>query len=792
MSFWIILLKMIKYISASCWHFYKRLIILSLFILITAFYGPSSTLSHSEYPDDLKIWFTRPAEQWDNALPVGNGRLGAMVFGGIETERIQLNEESVWTGRDEDYHNPESLEGLKEVRKLLFEGKYVEAQKIAQEKIMGKVDPSSLHTYQTLGDLNLFFRHYRNVSDYRRELDLETAVASVSYQADRIHYTREIFSSAPDDALVIRLTADRKGSVSFTVLMSRPGNNSLIEMNENVITMSEHVGNGIGVRMVARLKVMIEGGSMIISGDSIRVAEADAVTMLLCAATDYRGDDPFMKSDSQMTTASEKKYEKLKQDHIADYQKYFKKVDFDLGKTDAVYFATDARIDAMKNGNVDPQLVELYYQFGRYLLISSSRPGCLPANLQGIWADGLNPPWSSDYHININIQMNYWPSEITNLAEMHEPFLQFINEMRPDARETAKEVYGCDGIVAHYTTDVWHFTEPTGQIRWGMWPMGLAWSCQHLWEHYLFNEDRQYLKDFAYPIMKEAAEFCCDWLVVNPKTKELVSGPSISPENRFKTPDGQVASMVMGPTMDHMIIWDLLTNTIQASEILNIDESFRKKMEQTLARLAPIRIGSDGRLMEWTEEFEEEEPGHRHMSHLFGLHPGRQITMQKNPEFLEAARKTIDYRLAHGGGHTGWSRAWIINFFARLQDGEAAYENLLALLRKSTLPNLFDTHPPFQIDGNFGAVSGITEMLLQSHAGEIHLLPALPKAWPDGHVHGLCARGGFVVDIDWKDGKLEKATILSKLGNDCKIRYGEKVINVQTMKGGKYDFDRSL
>jgi alpha-L-fucosidase 2 len=754
--------------------------------------GLVSYIRPSEYPDDLIIWFNRPAEQWDNALPVGNGRLGAMVFGGIETERIQLNEESVWTGRDEDYHNPESLEGLKTVRKLLFEGKYTEAQKLAQEKIMGKVDPSRLHSYQTLGDLKLFFGHYRNVSDYRRELDIETAIARVSYQAGRVFYTREIFSSAPDQVLVVRLTADSKESISFTALLSRPGNQATIEIKENVITMSEHVGDGIGVQMAARLRVLPEGGSISISGDSIRIAKADAVTILLTAVTDYRGEDPFLISGSQLAAASEKNYEILKKDHVADYQKYFKRVDLDLGKTDAVYFTTDARIEAMKNGNVDPQLVELYYQFGRYLLISSSRPGCLPANLQGIWADGLNPPWSSDYHININIQMNYWPAEITNLAEMHEPFLQFINDMRPDARKTAKEVYGCDGIVAHYTTDVWHFTEPTGQIRWGMWPMGIAWSCQHLWEHYLFNEDEQYLREFAYPIMKEAAEFCCDWLVPNPETKELVSGPSISPENRFKTSDGQAASMVMGPTMDHMIIWDLLTSTIEASEILNIDQSFRKKLERTLARLAPMRIGSDGRLMEWTEEFVEDEPGHRHISHLFGLHPGRQITMQKNPEFLEAARKSIEYRLSHGGGHTGWSRAWIINFFARLQDGEAAYENLLALLRKSTLPNLFDTHPPFQIDGNFGAVSGITEMLLQSHAGEIHLLPALPQAWPDGHIYGICARGGFVVDIDWKNGELEKVGILSKMGNSCTIRYGERVINVETMKGEKLEFDQKL
>lgn len=753
---------------------------------------PVSDTRVAVYPDDLKIWFTRPADRWDNALPVGNGRLGTMVFGGIETERLQLNEETVWTGQEMDYHNPESLEGLKTVRRLLFEGKYAEAQRVAQQKIMGLQDPSRQETYQTLGDMHLFFGPYRNVSDYRRELDLETAIAKVSYVADRVTYTREIFSSAPDQILVVRLTADKAGSLNLKALLSRPGDMAIIEIQDDMVTMSEHVGNGIGVQIVARLKILTDDGKLTSSGDTIFIGEADTVTILLSASTNYRGEDPFSVSGKQLSRAAEKGYKTLRQAHISDYQKYFKRVDLNIGNTDAVYFTTDARIDAMKNGNIDPQLIELYYQFGRYLLISSSRPGCLPANLQGIWADGLRPPWSSDYHININIQMNYWLAEITNLSEMHEPFLQFINDLRPDARKSAKEVYGCNGIVAHYTTDVWHFTEPTGNIRYGMWPMGIAWSCQHLWEHYLFNEDRHWLEEFAYPIMKEASEFCADWLVENPETKQLVSGPSISPENRFRTSDGQVASLVMGPTMDHMIIWDLLTNTIEAGRILGIDEPFQKRMQDILNRLAPIQIDSDGRLMEWTEEFEEEEPGHRHMSHLFGLHPGKQITKQQNPDFLEAARKTIEYRLSHGGGHTGWSRAWIINFFARLQDGEAACENLLALLKKSTLHNLFDTHPPFQIDGNFGAVSGITEMLLQSHAGEIHLLPALPEAWQNGHIYGLCARGGFEVDIDWEKGELKKARILSKLGNSCNIRYGEKVISIETEKGKRYSLDHLL
>ncbi|MBN2610335.1 MAG: glycoside hydrolase family 95 protein [Bacteroidales bacterium] len=752
-------------------------------------------VSHAQENDksnELKIWHTHPASEWENALPVGNGRLGAMVFGGIEKERIQLNEESVWAGRKHDFHNPQSLEGLKEVRQLLFNGEYTDAEKVAQEKILGSKNWNEVHSYQTLGDLQLDFGNYRAKGNYRRELNIENAIAKVVYEANWTTYTREIFSSAPDQVMVIRLTSERKDDISFTTRLTRPGNKALIEVSGNDIVMSEHVGNGIGVKLVSRLKVIPDGGTVISGGDSIGIEKANAVTILLTAATDYRGGDPWKITAQQMDAASLKSYSSLKEAHVADYRSYFDKVKFDIGSTDAVYFPTDSRIDAMKNGYVDPHLIQLYYQFGRYLLISSSRPGCLPANLQGIWADGLTPPWSADYHININIQMNYWLSELTNLSELHMPFLEFINDLREDGRKTAREVYGCKGIVAHYTTDLWHFTEPEGRINYGMWPMGINWSCQHLWEHYLFTEDKAWLDTFAYPIMKEASEFCLDWLVKDPKSGKLVSGPSISPENSFKTKNGKTASMVMGPTMDQMIITELLTNTVDASKIINRDAAFRKKIEKTLANLSPMKIGSDGRLMEWTEEFEEAEPGHRHISQLYGLHPSNQITKQKNPEFLEAARKTIDYRLAHGGGHTGWSRAWIINFFARLQDGEKAYENLLALLRKSTLPNLFDTHPPFQIDGNFGATAGITEMLLQSHAGEIHLLPALPAAWQNGYIHGICARGGFDVDIDWADGKLKSVTILSKLGNNCKVRYGDQVVSLSTEKGKSYTLNSRL
>ncbi|WP_234734218.1 glycoside hydrolase family 95 protein [Tellurirhabdus bombi] len=741
--------------------------------------------------DELKLWFTHPAATWNEALPVGNGRLGAMVFGGVTTERLQLNESSVWTGKKADFVNPAAKGALPKIRQLLFAGKYAEAKDLAEKTMMG--DKKDYATYQTLGDLNLQLTHPKgDITDYRRDLDLETAVASVRYRVGSVAFQREIFSSAPDQALVVRLTASKPGSLSFNLSLSRPGNKAKLEVKNGEITMSEHVGDGVGVRMVARLKVLNDGGEVTVNDQAISVGKANAVTLLLTAATDYRNSDPVATANTQLAAAEKRTFEAIKKDHIADYQRYFKRVDLDLGRTNAVYFPTDARLTALQNGNTDPQLIKLYYQFGRYLLISSSRPGGLPANLQGIWADGLTPPWSADYHININIQMNYWLAEATNLSEMHEPFFDFLGDLREDGRKTARDMYGISGTVAHFTTDPWHFTEPYGQTQWAMWPMGLAWSAQHVWEHYLFTGDETHLRNVAYPILKEAAEFCANWLVENPATKQLVSGPSISPENTFKTKTGEVATMVMGPTMDHMIIRDLLSNTIEASQKLNIDAAFRRRLTNTLSRLAPTRIGSDGRIMEWTEEFEEAEPGHRHISHLFGLHPGRQITKQKSPELLTAARKTIDHRLKNGGGHTGWSRAWIVNFFARLQDGEAAHDNLVALLRKSTLPNLFDNHPPFQIDGNFGAPAGITEMLLQSHADEIQLLPALPKAWPTGRISGLCARGGFEVAMEWEGGRLKQATILSKLGNAGQVRYGDQVITLPARKGATVVLDGTL
>ena len=745
-------------------------------------------------PDgDLILWYRQPAGKWTEALAVGNGRIGAMVFGGTDEERLQLNVDSLWTGHPVDRANPEARAALPEARRLLFEGQYVEAQQLVAKKIMGRRLATGTHTYQTLGDVALRFPPIESAGRYRRSLDLDTAVARTQVTDGDATFVREVFASPVDQVIAVRITCDKPGRVTFEAALSRPADAGVEVAGSDRLVMKGRAANE-GVRFEAQMTILPEGGAVRPGEKMLRVEKANAVTLLIVAATDYDGADPHATCEAHLAAAAAKPYKALRKAHVAEHQRLFRRCLLDLGPADpeAAGLPTDERLARIKAGAMDAALIRTYFQFGRYLLISCSRPGCMPSNLQGLWAGKMKPPWNADYHVNINIQMNYWPAEVTNLSECHEPFFRLVENLRPRGSKVARETYGCRGFTAHHTTDAWWYGDVIGNPGYGMWPMGAAWSARHLWEHYLYGGDKAFLAERAWPVMKEAALFCLDWLVAHPKTGQLVSGPSTSPENRFRTPDGKTANLTMGPTMDQQIIRDLFSACIEAGRILDADEAFRKELQRALARLAPTRIGPDGRIMEWPEPFEEPSPGHRHISHLYGLHPAKIISVTETPKLAAAARKTLDYRLSHGGGHTGWSRAWIINFWARLRDGAKVGENVQALLAKSTHPNFFDNHPPFQIDGNFGGCAGVAEALLQSHAGEVHLLPALPPTWKSGKVAGLRARGGFEVNIAWKDGKLTEANIRSDLGGPCRVRYAGKTADFSTKAGDALRLDGRL
>ncbi len=772
--------------------------------LIAAF-GIVPSIAQEAIPasdNSLLLWWNKPAEKWQEAIPIGNGRLGAMIFGRPENERIQLNEDTLWAGGPYDPVNPDAKGALPEVRKLVNEGKYRDAANLISAKVMAK--PLGQMPYQTVGDLNLTFSGSANAGEYRRELDLDSAIATVSYVSDGVRFTRELFSSYPDNVIVMRLTADKPGSLTFSAGMKTPMKAKVETDGGDTLVMTGVGGDAGGIKgkiqYQSRVKVVTSGGKITSDAERVSVEKADSATLLITAATSYKnyddvsGDQEAIAKE-RIKAAAGKSFEVLRSAHLADYQPLFRRVSLDLGKSDAMKLPTDERIRKFAEGN-DPHLAALYYQFGRYLLIGSSRPGTQPANLQGIWNEGTNPPWQSKYTININTEMNYWPAESGNLAECVEPLIKIVEDLTVTGGRTAKSMYGARGWMAHHNTDIWRATAPIDGPNWGMWPTGGAWLCLHLWDRYEFSGDPAVLKRI-YPILKGASEFFLDTLQESPDGKWLVTNPSISPE--IEHPHG--SAVCTGPAMDQQILRDLFANTIKAAALLGVDPPLRKELTDYRSRLAPNQIGGTGLLQEWLEDWDMQarDKQHRHVSHHYGLYPGRDIHRRDTPELAAATKKSLELR---GDKATGWATAWRIALWTHLGDGDHAYQILKHLLSPGlTYPNMFDAHPPFQIDGNFGGAASIAEMLMQSRLGtvatatsqaagpEIEFLPALPAAWPTGNVKGLRARGGFEADVIWKDGKLVEANLISLNGGTATLRYGDATREVKLEKGGKFRWD---
>ncbi len=779
------------------------------FLLLLLFLSNAAMAQQS-----MQLWYKQPARRWEEALPVGNGRMGAMVYGRAEKEILQVNEESVWAGVKFNDANPNAYKVLDTIRKLLFEGKNQEALVIAQANFLAVNAENSdktaraFRSHQTL--MNVYINYgFAAYDDYKRSLSLETGIATTTFKVNGVEYKQEVLASAPDNVIVVQISASKPGSISAVFSVDRPDTRDTasrftdckVTAAGNQLVMNGQINDrngredrgpeGLHMKFAGIVQVANTGGSKAATGQDIQVKNANTVTLYIQGATNYNHTkqdfensvSALNKCKKLLQAAAVKSYAAISQRHIQDLKPIMERVSLRINGEQEGDIPTDERLKRTKEGIEDPHLISLFFQYGRYLLVSSSRaPGVLPANLQGIWNQHIDAPWNADFHTNINLQMNYWPAEVTNLSFTTVPLFDFMDYIRPQGRITAKKMYNARGWVVHHATDAFGKTGVQNGVAWGTFPMAASWMCLHFWEHFAFTQDYVFLKNKAYPVMKEHAQFVEDYLVKSPEGY-LVTSPGSSPENQFLHPvTGKPTGLTYGPTMDSQILREFLAKCIAAAKALRTDSADIARWENIIAQLPPTRTGKDGRILEWMQEYQEAEPGHRHISHLFGLHPGTQITEQ-TPALYEGALRTLTGRLAKGGGHTGWSRAWIINFYARLKQADSVRNHLQALFAKSTLPNLFDNHPPFQIDGNFGGTAGIAEALLQSHGDYVELLPALPAQWSSGKVTGLCARGGFVLDITWENGSLAGVKVRSTTGRNLVLKYRQHLLPLTVERG---------
>lgn len=783
-------------------HNYSRLLTSTILIFLFFACTPQEKLKENI------LWYKQPAKNWNEALPLGNGKLGVMVFGNTTTERIQLNDDSMWPADSEDWNEPEGNKNdLKEIRALLFAGKNEEADKLLLNKFSRK---RIIRSHQTMGDLWIDFNH-QNISDYKRELNINTATTTTSYKSSGSLITEQVFVSHPHKAILIKLTSEAPEGLNAKLRLSRPKDKGFetaktLTTDKNLLLIQGEVtqrGGKFnseptpildGVKFESCLKVNNKGGEVQRGEDYLELKNVKEATIYIVSNSSYYFESYHEQNKLDMKAIASKSFDALKKEHIEDYQKLYSRLDFQLTSTDFDSIPTNVRLERIKNGAVDLGFESLLYQYGRYLLIASSREGTNPANLQGLWNEHLEAPWNADYHLNINLQMNYWLADMTNLGELNSPLFDYIDKLIENGKVTASKNFGCRGTFLPHASDLWAATwmrAPTAY--WGGSVGAGGWMMQHYWQHYEFTQDEIFLKERAFPAIQEVAKFYSDWIIEDPRDGTLVSAPSTSPENRFINEEGNPVATCLGSAMDQQILYEVFDNYIKACDILNIRNDFVEKIKQQQAQLRPgFVIGDDGRILEWDRSYKELEPGHRHMSHLYGFHPGNNVSKDKDPEIFEAVKKTLDFRLANGGAGTGWSRAWLINCSARLLDGEMAYEHIQLLLKKSMANNLFDLHPPFQIDGNFGYTAGVSEMLLQSHEENIiRILPALPKRWENGHIKGLKARGGLTVDIHWSNSQLDKAIISAEKNNIFNIYYQDQVVQIGLQKGETYIYEPS-